>query len=788
MSVLKRHRYFILFYGALFISFLWPLLALKSSFLLGDYWVQFYPWSHHLATVLKNGQLPYWTNLMACGFPLVAEGQVGAYYPIHLILYRILPFFAAYTWNIPLHMGIGGLGFYWYARRIGLKNEGSVLSAVIFSFSSAYGGCFYTTGTLRVLSWLPWGLWLLEGLRSADKKEAKVFLVLSLGVLASFMWTAGFPQLAFYAIGYLALSILLDHRKRMEMIFYLAVASVTGILLALPQIFQTLQLAGVSVRSGETVQFAMWGSVPPPAVLSLLFPHWGNLLQVSFYMGTLPIFFIGWVLLLKKTPCETKHLWLALIFFFLALGKYNPLYSLVVENLSLTGFRNPAKFLFFSVSSLGIVAGSGYERYLNGEGDRRRFWKGAVWLAVGAILMPLVAAFLLNLTKDPLMEYGRHYAESVYAAKIDPTHDKSYYYRFISLFVERLGQALKYSNPWNLRTVSFVLIFLLLSRFYFKGLISKNGVKWLVALILIVDLFWFGRWMGTGFIGNAASKEMLAEPPRILEPLKQRLHVKEAKIVEFTASQETEMFPPNSNMLYDLPHAGGYSPLLIKRYHELVKDFGFSDASLGRRPYSLENWARQRKLLDLLGVGVVLSEGPLDLPGLELAGNFQGRTIYRNPSALSKLHLVPQWKIIEDKKNRLEYLKSGSFEPSSEAVLETDPNMDSSKDGWQVPSEIIFTKENAFELEASVRTGQDSVAVFQSVYYPAWKVLVDGKKETLIPVNHALTGVFLKKGEHSLRFYYDHSSFKMIERFSWVAWITVVVCLVVFRKGKSIEA
>ncbi len=789
MNALRRHRYFILFYGVLFIAFLWPLLALKSSFLLGDYWVQFYPWSNHLATALKSGQLPYWTNLMACGFPLVAEGQVAAYYPIHLIFYRILPFFAAYTWNIPLHIAIGGLGFYAYARRVGLKNEGAVLASVIFSFSSAYGGCFYTTGTLRVLSWLPWGLWLLEELRSANTKRRKTLLVLFLGVLTSFMWTAGFPQLAFYATGYLAFWVLLESRQRTEMIFCLGVSAVIAILLALPQILQTLQLAGVSVRSGETIQFAMWGSVPPPAIFSLLFPHWGNLLRVSFYMGILPIFFIGWVLFLKKDRCETKHLWLALVFFLLALGKYNPLYSLVVEKLSLTGFRNPAKFLFFSVISLGIVAGSGYERYLNGEGDRRRFWNVALWLAMGAILMPLVASFLLNLTKDPLMEYGRHYAESVYAAKIDPIHDKSYYYRFIGLFAERLGQALKFSNSWNLRTVFFILIFLLLSRFYFKGLISRIGVKWLITLILIFDLFWFGRWMGAGFIGNTASKEMLAEPPRILDSIKQRLHTKNEKIVEVTTSQEMEIFPPNSNMLYNLPHAGGYSPLLIKRYHELVKDLGFSDASLGRFPYSSENWVRQRKLLDLLGVGVVLSEKQLNLPDLELIGDLQGRSLYRNSHALPKFWLVPRWKIIEDKGRRLEYLKSGLFDPSSEAILETDPsNADSSKSGWQTLPEIILVKENEVELEARVRAGQDSVAVFQSVYYPAWKVSVDGKKDTAIPVNHAFTGIFLKKGKHHLRFYYDYFPTKIAEQFSWVAWIMIVICLVVLRKGKVIEA
>ncbi len=788
MKFLKKYGYFFLFYGALFSAFLWPLVFLKTSFILGDYQLQFYPWSAYLAKALKTGQLPYWTNLIACGFPLVAEGQVAAYYPIHLIFYTILPFFAAYTWNIPLHILIGGLSFYGYTRRIGLKNEGAVLAAVIFSFSSAYGGCFYTTGTLRVLCWLPGCLWIIEELFWATTKKKTAFLVLVLGILIALMWTAGFPQAAFYAVGYLGLSVLLDKRRSIQMIFYLGVASIIGILLALPQILQTLELARVSVRAGETVLFALWGSVAPPAALSLFFPHWGSLMRVSFYIGIFPIFFIIWVLGSKKNQEEKKFLWLALVFFFLALGKFNPLYSFAVEHLSLTCFRNPAKFLFFTVLSFAVLAGFGYDKYLSGEGDRQRFWKIALALSASVVFLPVVGSWALNLMRTPILEYGHRYAESVYAAKAQAVHDLAYYHQLIQLFVDRLTQALALSHAWNLRTFAFVTAFLLLSWAYFKGRLSRSGIQWLIAAALIIDLFSFGHFIGSGFIGNAAARSEVIESSGDLAFIKEKLQNKNEKIVEWVVSQEKEIFPPGSNMFYDLPHAGGYSPLLIKRYYELTKDLGFVDSSLGRFPYSLEKWLKERALLDLLGVGIVIAEKPIDLPGLENVGHFMGRILYHNKTVLPRFHLVPNWKVIAEKTERLDYLKSEKFSPSLEAIVETNLSQGVSNNGWQKPPAISLVKDGEYELQVHVQADQDSVAIFQNVYYPAWQVAVDGKKETVMPVDHALMGVFLKKGEHTVYFYYDFSRYKYIEWFSAGLWLIILIGLVVLKRERKIEA
>ena len=88
------------------------------------------------------------------------------------------------------------------------------------------------------------------------------------------------------------------------------------------------------------------------------------------------------------------------------------------------------------------------------------------------------------------------------------------------------------------------------------------------------------------------------------------------------------------------------------------------------------------------------------------------------------------------------------------------------------------------EVVAEIDALSDAVLVFRSVYYPRWKAEVDGRQEPLVPANHAFSGVFLNKGKHSLRFFYDDKPQKLAERAASAVWI--MLCMgnyLCFRKG-----
>ncbi len=323
-------------YVALFLYFLWPVLTLQEAFIRADYFDQHLPWARVFYDWVHGRADIFWTPMMGGGFPLAAEGQVGAFYPLHHVWYRILPFEAAYAWSTPLHLAIGGCGMYVYLRRCGLSRDASGLGAVLFSFGSGYGGSFFSPGGLRAIAWMPWCLAVLERVRFAPLKGRLGGWAVA-SVMITFMWTAGAAQSALYAILYLVLHEIICAVSQpfsgvtgssraplgagvLLRSFAVMVPVLIGTALAFPQLRLTWELTQVSVRSGESVAFALWGSAPPIFPLALVFPSWMILMRVSWYLGILALFL--W--LVPGRPAArsfaVRHWILAAVFGLLALG------------------------------------------------------------------------------------------------------------------------------------------------------------------------------------------------------------------------------------------------------------------------------------------------------------------------------------------------------------------------------------------------------------------------------------------------------------------------------------
>ncbi len=784
MNRLKENSYFAVFYGSLFLIFLWPLILLKKTFLFGDYWVQFYPWSFYYSQVIKTGHLPYWTNSVACGFPMVAEGQVGAYYAPHLIMYLFFPFFAAYTWSIPFHIATGGIGFYLYAQKLGMNKEGAALSAVLFSFSSAYGGCFYTTGTLRVLTWLPWILLSIEKL-GLDSRADRQILTAWISLFIGLMFTAGFPQLAVYSILYLTCLVLL-HEKRKKLFGYWLISLVLGSILALPQIYSTIELARVSVRSGESVSFAMWGSVPPPALISLIFPNWGVFAGVFFYLGIFPFFVILIQLLLNKSYTEKIHWLLAAIFILLALGKFNPVYFFVVDKLSLNGLRNPSKFLFFAVTSLSLISGFGFDKLLGSTEQKDVFLKKYLMIIIITIsVIPAILSTFLAFFKNALTKAGYRYAERIFSQKKDPIHDLAYYRSIIDQMMGKAAHLLSYRSFWNLWTIamaafSFLIFYLSMSSKKWKG-----RSQWMAMVLIVMDLTLFGLFKGAGFVGNARKLENY-DISLLSHGLKYAQAQAPGVFVEFDQTASHEMMPASSNLYYNIEHRGGSSPLLIKRYYELTKELGFVDASLGRHPFSKEIWSKEKGVVDALGVRWILSDVSLDLPGLQLLQIMNHHYLYQNFDALPAVYAVFNVKSIPDNQERLSYIKSTEFNPALEAVVEENLKIPLKSDLKKYKSAQIVSQTDLL-TDAQIQMDKPGLVVFQNAFYPRWKALVDGKSQTLIPVDHALSGAWIGEGEHRVKFYYDLTSERWCQGVSLALWIFLAIFMIFqYRRSRFV--
>src|SRR2546430_2060729 len=91
------------------------------------------PIKWELARALRAGTLPFWTDRMGLGVPLVAESHVAAFYPLNPLLYRVLDVAAAYRLAMFGHYVALALATFAYARTLGIGALGAALSALSFS-------------------------------------------------------------------------------------------------------------------------------------------------------------------------------------------------------------------------------------------------------------------------------------------------------------------------------------------------------------------------------------------------------------------------------------------------------------------------------------------------------------------------------------------------------------------------------------------------------------------------------------------------------------------------------
>lgn len=783
-------------WAALFAVFLWPLLVLQKSFIIADFFDQHLPWAHEYSKAILEGRWPLWTRGMAGGFPLAAEGQIGVFYVGNILAYRFLPFLAAYTWSIPLHLALGSVGMFFYVRKLGIGREGAWLAAVLFAFGSNYGGCLYNAGSLRVMTWLPWALWVCEGLRRSPSVAGRIGGFGGLAVLIGLQGTAGASQIALYAAVYLVThEIFAGAWSGAAKRGAIAVSAVVlGMLIALPQWLLTSELAGLSVRARQPVSFALWGAAPLPFPVSLIFPSWGNAMGVSFYLGLLPVFLIAAACCFERTASSVRqHVWLALVFGAFALGGLNPVYRFGIEWSGLTGMRVPAKWLMFCCFSLAVLAACGWDhlsRRTEADPALQTFLKRCKWIPWAAVLLPLIGALIAQTGRPVWKAFSEGYVRKLIAERGARAKSPEYYLDGMNAFFDRLPALFSFRDPAVVQAILLSVLGFAVLTMWMKSGQKASQARWIAAGILFVDLCCFGFVRGVGFIGHAQPISQLVPDAALGKMI---AHAKErgGAWAEFSVSGTPDRLPPNAGMFYGLEHAGAYTPLMLRTYDALAADLGIADASLGRPAASQEVWARERGLLNLLGVRWIRSPQPLELEGLTLAFQEGKDWLYENLQAVPDITGVSSARVIEDPQARVAYLKSAAFDPMREVVLSQvgkDLALPEDRKGAK-PAVGRLMRDEGSRLDFEIQMEQEGIVRIRNTAYPGWKAEVDGEPADWFEADHAFMGLRMGPGSHRIRLEYQPTHRHAGLAGSAIGWLLAIGCVAVgcFRR-RPIEA
>ncbi len=347
-------------------------MAFSDSILArGDTFTYFYPYWHVRNAALLSGDPPLWSPDLFMGVPLLANSQLGTFYPPNWIVAPLSPPDSIRV-SILLHVAWAALGTYLLAKRtLGVGRLAALTAAVIFAFGGHVGAHVEQINQLQGLAWLPWLIYLFD--RALSHPRSGVIL---LGIGLALQFFTGHTQTVFITV--LALAIYALCTRPVRGVITLAGAGVIALILAVPQLIPTLELTGVSNRRGGlNVNQATAFSFSPFVIGRGLLPSFDTLIFGEYvaYPGVigLGLAIIGALSVgagfkpaptrRLRLPLSPRATWLivALVGLALAFGLYNPLYWLLATLPGFNLFRVPARWLALFALGTAMLAGLGVE-------------------------------------------------------------------------------------------------------------------------------------------------------------------------------------------------------------------------------------------------------------------------------------------------------------------------------------------------------------------------------------------------------------------------------------------
>ena len=404
------------------------------------------PFRYLAVQSIKEGSLPLWRPEIGCGFPLLAEGQAGVFYPTTLPLFLLFSVPWASNLSIISALATAAWGGYVLGRVHGFSKAASAFTGCTVAFSPILVFRLKHLNMLQVAAWLPLSLAAIRIIVNSaanlvsvksiksDITPASIPLIkpasqlrlslLTLTVCWLLQILAGHPHVT-YICGLSCLiyaAILLirpllnpGHRRRLLTYVCLSLIScaLLSLLLGTCQLLPTYELTQLSIRSAPKTWQSLsdypfskrhfWLFINPfhyenPAGINYQkdfedLTNNGVFWEAMPYLGLLPLLLWPYALVKRdKLPAEVGPLpelvATSLVFLLLALGTQGKLYWLpwkLCPGFNL--FRFPARFLIPFGVMASLWAGLGADALLNELSLRwpkkARLWAGS--------LLPFVA-------------------------------------------------------------------------------------------------------------------------------------------------------------------------------------------------------------------------------------------------------------------------------------------------------------------------------------------------------------------------------------------------------------
>ena len=746
--------------------------------------LQFIPWQAYAWEQLSMGVFPLWNDLNGMGAPFLANYQLALFYPPTWILYGFaalggIPWLAwGNTLLVYVHLVWAGIGMIRLVRQMGGKALAQTLAALSFSMSGYFVARLGFFSIIWAGAWMPWVVLcasrIASPLRGKEAATGAGFIPLPLAGCVAMMLLAGHAQLSWYILLYVAAWVgfgAMSHygaREALVSLVRLGLAYFVAVVLSAVQLLPTLEYLLLSQRNAAVdYETAMAYSFWPWKMITFLAPdffgnpgmgnYWGyaSYHEDGIYIGLLPFLLAAGTFLalfsrrkrekVKESMPLIRFLWaLIVIGMLLGMGKFTPVFPFLFANVpTFDMFHGPVRIMVWMVFSQALLAAVAVERLWERPSSRTLYWTRLA--TAGAVAVTLGA-------------FGGWY----FLQEISPT--------FI--------RATAISGIWG---VGFGI--LTLTKPDSEDLPARTSWwRIMVGLWVGLDLITAGWWLNPGiamdYFAPPAGESVLADlagEGRVYQSLADNYRLKFKRFVRIKDYQSLEPMStmrllalPNVNMLEQISFVNNFDPFAPERYTIWMENLeGLPNDELFR-------W------LSVMNVTVnerVDPQQPLGVEYLSLVA--EGRFSWRECAL-----------IVETGEDAWRAVRNVLAQPVAEAeryvVIEGSPPY-GEKCASMDKGEISIMRTRPDQVTLSVTSRGGGWLVMRDVWYPGWRVFVDGRPAEHYQADYLFRAAAVPAGTHTVKFVYSPLSFYAGLCVSLSGFLVISTIIMIKRRNRVLE-
>ncbi len=722
---------------------------------------------------LRGGELPLWNPHLLGGMPTF-DAMVGdATYPPFVLLGFVLPVAYVVTVNFILHVLLAGFNAYLLTQRyFRLDRWLAAPLALAWALnphfiSYIFGG---HTGKFHIMAWLPLSLYFLLRILGPSASW-KHMLGLSLTV-AAFIFTTHLQFTYFVMMGYFLvwLYFLLpalsgrEMRRAGSLALRFWVPLLLGVGLTFFFFYPPLQYnKDFSVRGGAertTFEHATSWSMHPEETASLLVPEFGGLNEK--YWGRNPfklnteapgttVWFLALLGLFAFRKSRWYWLWggVGLLAMLYGLAAHTPVFRLFYDFVpGIKNFRAASMMLFWLSMALLLMSAETLRRLAVVGPEALPDAQRTTILRKVRVWGWSIAAALAVCGLFPALPY------SVWGWFVDES-------AIPNLARQAAAEGAFSLGAFRVAVVVALLTWAVSSLLLRTRRLAAFGIAVLAAVV--VDAYWVNTHFIRGYDANA------------LTPNDPAITYIQSDTDRFRVMSIPGALERWHGQYYGFELADGWVDNELRHFRE------YRGHDYHRNPTFFENLQQNSdgtvsgsKFLDMLNVKYIAFRTQ-DHPGLNLV---------LNASMLPRTWFVTAWQEFPESRT-VERMLEDDFDPRRLALVageggRTGGVMSADSAPLVTATELSRTYNHQ---SYSVDAPSEGILVISDVWFPHWKVQVDGKDVPLLRVNHILRGVMLEPGTHRVDFVYRSPWIALGIRVSLASLLTLVLLALVWRRS-----